>query len=149
MRRREDSMPPGPTLVVFSHLRWNFVFQRPQHLMTRLAADRAVLFIEEPVHDPNGPPRWELSRPTAGVTVAVPHTSATAAGFSDTILPDLRPMVRALVGDRAPAGYDLWVYTPMALPLAEELTPGVVVYDCMDELSTFKFAASLLLLHRE
>jgi hypothetical protein len=26
-----------PTLIVFCHLRWDFVFQRPQHLMTRLA----------------------------------------------------------------------------------------------------------------
>ena len=30
----------GHTLVCFSHLRWNFVFQRPQHLMSRFAEDR-------------------------------------------------------------------------------------------------------------
>jgi hypothetical protein len=39
------------TLLVFSHLRWNFVFQRPQHLLTRLAAHYRVLFVEEPMHD--------------------------------------------------------------------------------------------------
>src|SRR4051794_31097609 len=37
-----------PDLLVFSHLRWDFVFQRPQHLMTRCARHRTVHFVEEP-----------------------------------------------------------------------------------------------------
>ena len=62
-----------PTLVVFSHLRWACVFQRPQHVMTRMAADRPVLFVEEPVKADGGP-RWEVSTPAPGVTVCRPHT---------------------------------------------------------------------------
>jgi len=38
-------------LICVSHLRWNFVFQRPQHLMTRLARERRVFFFEEPLFD--------------------------------------------------------------------------------------------------
>src|SRR5436190_5981089 len=37
-------------LICLSHLRWNFVFQRPQHLMTRCARDRRVFFVEEPLY---------------------------------------------------------------------------------------------------
>lgn len=137
---------PRP-LVVFSHLRWNFVFQRPQHLMTRLAARRPVFFIEEPVRDAGdaASPRYELTTPTPGVTVCVPHTTVDAPGFNDEQNAVLRPMIRALLAKHAPTGYDLWFYTPMAFPLSDVLDPTVVVYDCMDELSMFKFAPPQLL----
>jgi hypothetical protein len=36
-------------LVVFSHLRWEFVFQRPQHIISRLAEQMKILFVEEPI----------------------------------------------------------------------------------------------------
>ena len=46
------SFPPWMSpLVVFSHLRWDFVYQRPQHILSRLAATRPVVVIEEPIHD--------------------------------------------------------------------------------------------------
>src|SRR3954451_9253585 len=145
MGRHEDSMPPGPTLVVFCHLRWNFVFQRPQHLMTRLAAGRPVLFIEEPTRAADAEPRWEVSHPAPNVTVARPVTPVTEPGFADSQLPVLRAMLPTLLAEHAAGGYDLWYYTPMALPLGEGLSPGVVFYDCMDELSAFKFAPPGLL----
>lgn len=63
-----------PALVVFSHLRWDFVYQRPQHILTRLAAHRPVLFVEEPVGT-NGAPYWASSSPAPGVTVCRPHRS--------------------------------------------------------------------------
>ena len=43
------SDPETMTLLCFSHLRWNFVFQRPQHLMSRFAREMNVIFWEEPV----------------------------------------------------------------------------------------------------
>ncbi|MBA4064284.1 MAG: UDP-galactopyranose mutase [Isosphaera sp.] len=138
-------MPPSqPPLVVFSHLRWDFVFQRPQHLMTRLARTRPVLFVEEPVHDPTGA-GWDLREAAPNLTVCRPRTPAPAGGFCDAQYPHLAPLVRRLVGDRAAGGYDLWFYTPMALPLADGLSPRVVAYDCMDELSAFQFAPPQLL----
>ena len=36
--------PEAATLVCFSHLRWNFVFQRPQHLMSCFAREMAVIY---------------------------------------------------------------------------------------------------------
>ena len=38
-------------LICLSHLRWNFVFQRPQHLMTRCSKANRVFFWEEPIFD--------------------------------------------------------------------------------------------------
>ena len=58
-------------LICLSHLRWHFVFQRPQHLMTRCAAERRVFFVEEPLFD-GASPRLEVQR-VAGVTIATPH----------------------------------------------------------------------------
>ena len=36
-------------LICISHLRWDFVWQRPQHLLSRLAKTHRVLFVEEPI----------------------------------------------------------------------------------------------------
>ena len=67
-----------PDLVCLSHLRWNFVFQRPQHLMTRFAAERRVFYFEEPIFD--GDPRLEVTSPLRGLTVVVPHLRAGSPG---------------------------------------------------------------------
>jgi UDP-galactopyranose mutase len=131
-------------LVVFSHLRWDFVFQRPQHLLTRLAASRPVVYVEEPVRGP-GEPFWQFTWPAPGLTVARPHTPVDAAGYGDEQLPHLRDLVARLIAAQGWSEYVCWFYTPMALPLAELLAPKAVVYDCMDELSAFKFAPPQLL----
>jgi glycosyltransferase involved in cell wall biosynthesis len=127
------------TLVVFSHLRWNFVYQRPQHLMSRLAARWRVIFIEEPVPQS---PRNELERlaPADGIEVWRPHVTGEAPGFHDDHLPVLRRLVSNAMRDQAVTDYWIWFYTPMAVPLGAELTPRGVVYDCMDELTAFKNA---------
>ncbi|HJV63829.1 MAG TPA: glycosyltransferase [Albitalea sp.] len=136
-----------PHLIVFSHLRWNFVYQRPQHLLTRLAKHYKVLFVEEPIRA-DGPPRLASSEVAAGVTVLEPMTPVDAAGFHDDQLPTLRPLVADYLREHGIDDYVVWFYTPMALPLLAELTrpgascaaPRAVVYDCMDELSAFKGA---------
>ena len=124
------------TLVVFSHLRWNFVFQRPQHLLTRLATHYRVLFVEEPIHD-EGAPRLEASEGAAGVTVLRPRTPLASPGFADDQLALLAPLVEEHLAGHRITDYLVWFYTPMALPLMERLDPLAVVYDCMDELSAF------------
>jgi UDP-galactopyranose mutase len=43
-------LPTKGTLVCFSHLRWHFVYQRPQHLMERFARENRVFFVEEPIY---------------------------------------------------------------------------------------------------
>ena len=130
-------MASGFPLVVFSHLRWNFVYQRPQHLLSRIAARRPVLFIEEPEHDPVGPDRWERTAPAPGVTVLRPRTSVIEPGFHPAQLEVLAPMMDELREAVGSDGIAAWLYTPMALPLALRLQPALMAYDCMDELSLF------------
>nr|WP_229502925.1 NAD(P)-binding protein [Pseudoduganella guangdongensis] len=129
---RENTMQ---TLIVFCHLRWDFVFQRPQHLLTRLAKYYKVVLVEEPVYE-EGEARMVISRPAPNLTVCQPHTPVQATGFHDDQIPLLQPLVSAL----APHGEEVlvWFYTPMALPLLQGLRTSLVVYDCMDELSAFK-----------
>ncbi len=128
-----------PHLIVFSHLRWAFVFQRPQHLLSRLASRFPVVFVEEPVHA-EGPSRLERSTPVAGVEVLRPHTRSRRGGFHDDQLSALGRSSPAISSTRGSTDYVVWFYTPMALPLLADLTPRAVVYDCMDELSAFKNA---------
>jgi glycosyltransferase involved in cell wall biosynthesis len=132
-----------PDLICLSHLRWDFVFQRPQHLMSRFARDRRVLFFEEPFHD-GGAPRLEVSPRPEGVEVAVPHLPpGVPAEEAEAILGEL---LRGLLAERGleDEGYLLWYYTPMALGFSAGLMPAAVVYDCMDELSLFRGAPPAL-----
>ena len=124
-----------PTIVVFCHLRWDFVYQRPQQLLSRLARHYPVLFVEEPVQAA-GPSFMAQSSPSPNVTVCRPHTPSATPGFHDDQIPLLQPLLAGLL---APGEQVIvWFYTPMALPLLQELTPSLIVYDCMDELAAFK-----------
>ena len=126
-------------LVVFSHLRWSFVYQRPQHLLSRIAAEFPVIYIEEPEFDASGA-RMDSRSPCPGVEVLRPHTAVTYPGFHDEQLSQLQPMVRQVLNDRGIVDFAVWFYTPMALPFLTDLAPRLVIYDCMDELSAFKGA---------
>lgn len=132
-------MSSPPVLVVFSHLRWNFVYQRPQHLLTRLGVHWRVVFVEEPRYD-EGPARFEVSEIASNVTVLVPYTPILAAGFHDDQLALLQPLLSTALRAFKLQVDVAWLYTPMALPLAKSLEPVCLVYDCMDELSAFKDA---------
>ncbi len=127
------------TLLVFSHLRWDFVYQRPQHLLSRLAKHYRVLFFEEPLRG-NQTPFLQRLAPSANVEVLRPHTTVDAVGFHDDQLPELKQLLAEYLADFSIDDYLVWFYTPMALPLLAELTPQAVIYDCMDELSAFKNA---------
>ncbi|HVR99195.1 MAG TPA: glycosyltransferase family 1 protein [Thermoanaerobaculia bacterium] len=130
-----------PDLVCLSHLRWDFVYQRPQHLMSRFARDRRVFFVEEPeVHD--GPPRMEIGDRPEGVRVAVPRLPP---GLSpEQAEAAQRDLLHALLEEQGISEYILWYYTPMALAFSSGLAPAAVVYDCMDELSLFRGAPPVL-----
>jgi glycosyltransferase involved in cell wall biosynthesis len=131
-----------PTLIVFCHLRWDFVFQRPQHLMTRLAEHYRILFVEEPVYD-EGEAHLQKRAVAPNITVCQPHTGIQAPGFHD----DQIPTLQMLLADLVPEGERpvVWFYTPMALPLLQGFDPSLVIYDCMDELAAFKNAPKQLL----
>ena len=124
-------------LVCLSHLRWNFVFQRPQHLMSRAARTRRVFFVEEPIFDAESPSMTVTVQD--GVHVAVPHLPPGTAEASSRTLQ--RHLLRRLLSSYDVVAPVLWFYTPMALKLVEGISPSLVVYDCMDELSGFAGAS--------
>jgi UDP-galactopyranose mutase len=129
-----------PDLLCFSHLRWNFVYQRPQHLMSRFARDRRVFYWEEPVF--GAEPSLEVSRGADGVTVIVPRLPHMAPDEAEAAL---RRLLDGWMADAGIGRFVAWFYTPMALGWAGHLDPLATVYDCMDELSAFRFAPAQLL----
>ncbi len=146
-RASDQPLASHRDLLCFSHLRWEWVFQRPQHLLTRAARDRRVFFIEEPVHT-DADAFMERSSPVPNVVVLRPRF----AGGVDAH--DAVPMQRKLLDrwmtEETVMPDTLWFYTPMALPFASHLSARVRVYDCMDELSGFAGApAALRLLEKQ
>ncbi|HWQ12961.1 MAG TPA: hypothetical protein VNL77_09180 [Roseiflexaceae bacterium] len=137
-------MPVKPDLVVFSHLRWDFVYQRPQHLLARLAVGRRVLFVEEPACVSGITPSRSLSRPAPGVLVCRPITPHPAPGRHDEHLATFRPLLRHLLHSERVEDYLAWFYTPLGLPLIQDLAPRAVVYDGMDGLSGLRDAPAEL-----
>jgi UDP-galactopyranose mutase len=129
--RALHDLPEDLALVCLSHLRWDFVFQRPQHLMTRWARKRPVIYVEEPIAAER--PSWRVEL-REGVKVATP---LLPEGMDDA---GRAAHLDALLHDQGVRTFALWFYTPMALPFSRHLRPEVVVYDCMDELSAFAFA---------
>ena len=125
-------------LICFSHLRWDLVFQRPQHLMTRFAQSIPVFFIEEPAFEGEEPPYLKRYNAAENLSVFVPHLPEdlpAAAGVSAQ-----RRLVADLLRGARIRSPLLWYYTPMALELAHQIDAAVTVYDCMDELSAFQDA---------
>ncbi|HEX8457258.1 MAG TPA: glycosyltransferase family 1 protein [Pyrinomonadaceae bacterium] len=129
-------------LVCLSHLRWDFVYQRPQHLLSRCATARRVFFIEEPVYD-NGPVRMHVSERECGVVVMVPWLPERLQDdpSRDAVL---RSLLERFFTAQKIDDYLLWYYTPMALTFTQHLRPRAVIYDCMDELSAFRDAPPAL-----
>ncbi|MXV21030.1 glycosyltransferase [Deinococcus xianganensis] len=131
----------APALIVLAHLRWDFVFQRPQHLMTRAARTRPVYYVEEPVFG-----AWDdtlrTRRDPSGVTVCTPQLRQGDTPQGSQARTAL--LIETLLSSHDLPEYDLWVYTPLELPVADLLQPRRIVYDCMDELANFHGASPLL-----
>lgn len=117
-------------IICFSHLRWDFVYQRPQHLMSRFAGQGRVFFVEEAV-EYAGEPFMNVVESEDNVFVCTPNASKGA---------DISELVTAMVNERKVETYVVWFYTPMMLEYMRGLSPKAVVYDCMDQLSAFRGA---------
>jgi UDP-galactopyranose mutase len=121
-------------------LRWDFVYQRPQHLLSRCAKQRRVFFVEEPIFG-NCSMRLDVREADPGVHVVVPHLP-DGLRSEVAINAVMKEMTRQLFLDYDINKYVFWYYTPMALSFTDHFNPVASVYDCMDELSAFKGAHS-------
>jgi len=138
-------------IVVFSHLRWSFVWQRPQQFLSRFAQRHPVLFIEEPHFDLNDgdEPVLEIEAAQANVTTAALHLPGSLRG-TDAVNPLMLHYARIAIDSVNGEGrFDNplhWYYSPMESAWSLGEIPGRgVVYDCMDELSQFAGAPRELL----
>jgi len=133
-------------IVCLSHLRWDGVYQRPQHLLSRLARTRRVFVIEEPEDDETAVPFLQsVPSGTANVFVFRPRMRVTDPLYVGEHIGAVRGLLQKLFEQERISQYLLWLYTPMALPVVEGFTPLTRVFDCMDELSAFRFAPVELL----
>jgi len=134
-------------LVCFSHLRWDFVYQRPQHLMSRFAEVRRVHYVEEPVFQAGAHPHLSVTSRRCGVKVVVP------------VLPDdlderaavdrQRALLQDYVAGSCAVAPTFWFVTPTAFAFSPNDRAGVVIYDCMDELTAFDGAPPALLFNEK
>ncbi|MEJ6482256.1 UDP-galactopyranose mutase [Nostoc punctiforme UO1] len=137
-----ETFKDTPDIVCLSHLRWNFVYQRPQHLLSRCAQGKRVFFIEEAIFSEEPLARLDVNQDSNGVVVVVPHLPQ---GLSEeAINADLQVLINNLFAEHNINKYICWYYTPMAIAFTRHLQPQAVVYDCMDELSAFQGASPTL-----
>ena len=131
-----------PDLVCLSHLRWDFVYQRPQHLLSRFAKHTRLFFVEEPYFD-NPQESWlEVAPREDNLQLVIPHL---AQGLSPEQIEIVqRQLLDKFFAEQGLQRYIFWYYTPMSLGFTNHFSPVLTVYDCMDELSAFKNAPTRL-----
>jgi glycosyltransferase involved in cell wall biosynthesis len=132
-----------PLLVCFSHLRWDFVWQRPQHLLSRAVKHYDVLIVEEPIFKAGIRPHMDVSSRPQGVTIAVPMLPE---GLShEDMVAEQHDLIETLIGRESNGMRVFWYYTPMAMAFTSDFECDLCIYDNMDELSLFRGASQHLL----
>ena len=144
-----DAPPDGAGVIVcFSHLRWSFVWQRPQHLLSRFAVTWPAYVVEEPEFAAElDEPRLTVSR-HGNVTVltpVIPDNDGLPYGFNHATNPHISELLTSYFSERELLDQDAtvvtWYYTPMALGAEPRgLKQIVTIYDVMDELANFRGA---------
>lgn len=119
-------------MIVFCHLRWDFVYQRPQHLISRLASQYKILVVEEPVGKSDN--KVEITEISPSLHILKPQIDhlEELGSYLKAILKDSK----YLVG---------WFYSAAFVSVLNTFDFETVVYDCMDELTLFKGASPELL----
>lgn len=130
-------------LICLSHLRWDFVFQRPQHLLTRYAKHRRVFYFEEPIFEAGIRPHLSISARADKLHVVTPKLPEGTDRYAAFEIQ--KALIDELIHEQSIKDFTIWYYTPMALTFSRHLQPSRIIYDCMDELSHFKFAPPELL----
>ena len=131
-----------PDLVCFAHLHWDFVWQRPQHLLSRFAQHGRVFYVEDAFYhnDDLIEPHVEIKNRDNGVKVVVVHLPQRLRHDENAADQAQFEVLSHYFNEQGVTNYVFWYYTPMALGKSRQFTPKLTVYDCMDELAAFKFA---------
>jgi glycosyltransferase involved in cell wall biosynthesis len=140
-----------PDLVCFAHLHWDFVWQRPQHLLSRFAQKGRVFYVEDAFFHADDliEPHMEVKERQNGVKVLVVHLPHRLHGNEAAIDQAQFDVLSRFFADNGITDYLFWYYTPMALGKSRSFQPKLTVYDCMDELAQFKFAPPELRLREQ
>lgn len=134
-------------MSIFSQLRWDFVYQRPQHLIARMTKEYRTFYFEEPEDignynsNENTPANYHHYISEEGVNVIVPLLKA---GDMDSA-PLLEKIVKQVHQDFSIEQDIFWYYTPMAMEYTSFFNPKITIYDCMDQLAAFKYAPQNLI----
>jgi glycosyltransferase involved in cell wall biosynthesis len=121
-------------MIVFSHLRWDFVYQRPQHIISRMSEKYSVLFVEEPIgFNPSEEGTATIIEINSNLRVLKPKVKSIS-DISKTVLAHVK-------SSSVEMG---WFYSAAFSPLLNDIKFDKVIYDCMDELSLFKGASKEL-----
>ena len=140
-----EAATPPYTLVVLSHLGWDWVWQRPQHLLSRMARSHPVLFVMEPdLIESDDPPRLRTEDRGGNITLAWPTFSLAQSEAAGGHYRLIGRLVDGWLAQRGAADPVFWLYTPMAQTAIESRPGAVIVFDAMDELSAFRFAPPVL-----
>lgn len=125
--------------ICFSHIRWNFVYQRPQHLLSRFALYNRVFVIEEPIYESDDT-YYDIHKDEGSHNLWIVNLFISKNTPIEKTNSTLKTLVDSFIYAKEIKNFLLWYYTPMALKYSDHLHPSLIVYDCMDELSAFKFA---------
>src|SRR5437764_126937 len=120
-------------ILCFSHLRWNFVYQRPQHVLSRCRRSMGVHFWEEPLFEAAAEPSLRLNIDQSGVRILTPVLPRNMEKYEVATVQ--QRLLDQYVQDRIRRDIVAWYYTPIALEFSSHLKTDTTVYDCMDELS--------------
>lgn len=125
-------------IIIFSHLRWHHVTQRPQHITKLLSQHHKVLFVEEPIAPGkyfSGTP--QIEKIDENLTVLTPRMEWCSW---DCMSARYKKIVGDFLDKNTYHNPLFWFYSPNFVNILDAFSPEIVVYDCMDELSKFKFA---------
>ena len=134
------------TLLTIGHLRWDHVWQRPQQLMTRFARRARVIYVDPAEIAAADAPRIDEQPDSHGVRRLQP---VFPVDLLDTPGHNYRELwLKLLPTVLAEAGSNtiVWVSSPLLSYLVAAALPHVrfAVYDCMDDLASFKDGSALM-----
>ncbi|MEO7699805.1 MAG: glycosyltransferase [Opitutus sp.] len=137
-------------IIALCHLSWDWVWQRPQQFLSRLAKTHPVLFVETYCADvPSTVVRLRSPENCPNVTICEMHLPASRWSDGKFIDRERRRALRRALTNDLEGRFDdaiLWFNDPMAVTaFAGHLDESLIVYDCMDELSQFKGAPPALI----